>query len=727
MLVDDWAIEMAATEAGQAADAAEHAAPSPAEAEPAVAAAGMDVGADADALLVSPGSAAPCWAEVAGAGFASADPAWQAASMDFQQQQQLQQQGGVLAAEAAVVHGAASTRVERIYSSKRSWVTQQIATSTSTARAATPCDSAVTGTAAYEQMSEDCKQWRLERSSSGLPGAAGPAGSEGCGFPGLFSAPTACLAAAGGAAGSISAAREMHTCPLLCDSNRLVGGAGPGPGSGLRVQQAAVAGSKRKSPGSTQHGPLEPSSAAAAAAVSRCGSLPSSQALTFPTASLTVLALGPESAVQASCAPAAAGVSVAAPAQHAEVAAPEETTAQDDVAMQTDTAPAGQEQVAQLEGAQKRQKLEAGAGVDTAAAATAEAPVPLQAIPAAFNAILGAVSSGVAAAGHAGVGRLAPAPSDKAAAAAQMPPPAAHLRPHSATSTDAPGSGCSAVKAAQASPAVAAPAAPVGGAGPASAPASAAVSGDASLQAPAMSAAPVVAVNMTAPVEPPSHPAGLASSSASGAALPSLQALSGSLPLLPQPGQQQLQPSLAQQQLWRLLAGNAAHQLPLGVGAPGVVGGVVPGAGLGLPLPLQGLPSLPGIAAQLPQLLTQQQQHTQLGLAGLWPTAPAALRPWAAAVGARPLAPAQGVGVGVLPSAVLPGGGLLAPFAAGLQGLHAHHPLVAALNGAGAVLFGGSGADAGGLMAGAGGGGFAGGGGRRHQGEGSEQADSCLP
>jgi hypothetical protein len=106
--------------------------------------------------------------------------------------------------------------------------------------------------------------------------------------------------------------------------------------------------------------------------------------------------------------------------------------------------------------------------------------------------------------------------------------------------------------------------------------------------------------------------------------------------------------------------------------------------------------------AGLPQLLAQQkQQQQQLGLAGLWPPA-AALRPWgpltgmpmsAALAAARPLAPVAGLGV--LPAAALPPAGLpgsaalLAPFA--VAGLHAHHPLVAALNGAGAALFAGAG------------------------------------
>lgn len=593
MMVDGWGAQGAAAAQTAAGCSA------PLAAQPPAAAAGTDGGAD-DALFVSPGNTTPCWAEVVGAGFASADPAWQAARMDLQLQQQLAGPNSLAPAAAGAAQAATSARVERIYNSKRSWVTQQIATPTISTRAPTPCDSGVTGALTCEE------QRPLQRSSSGLPGAAGPTGSEGCGFPGLFQAPTGCLAAAGGAAaGGTSAACEMHTCLHLCDSNRLAAGKQGVTGS---QQQAAQAGGKRK-----RTGPLEPSSAAAGQAVSRCDALVSTPGTTL----LTCLTAVPQAAA-------------AQPAQQATV--PEQPALQD--------AAHRQPQDERLEGAEKRQKLGGGVADAAVRGAAADAPVHPQATPAAPNTGLSAVS-GFAAAGHAGTLapiRLAPAPIDSAAAAAQMPPPAAHMRPHSAVP------------------------------------------------------APTAAVSTQAYGVPPLDVK--AASTAATAA--------GPASLLPLQAQQQ--------QLWRPASG--VHQLPPGIAAAGVVGGALPGAGMGLPLPLllQGLSGLPGIA-------TQQQQ--QLSLAGLWPAAPSALRPWgvgpavAAALAAPPLSPAQAVGA-------LPGGSLLPPFA---TGLHAHHTLVAALTGARGVLFGGPG---GGAVPGGGGAGPAEGG-RRPRAEGSEQADSCLP
>lgn len=640
MMIDDWGAEMvgAAAAAAAADTAAARAAPFPGQL-PAAAAGGTDGGAD-DALLVSPGNTTPCWTEVVGAGFASADPAWQAARMDLQLQQQLAGPDSLDHA-AAAAQAAASTRVERIYSSKRSWVTQQIATPAVRSRATTPGDSAVTLTSEQEQ------QQRPQRTASGLPGAAGPAGSEGCGFPGLFSAPTACLAAAGGAGpGGVSAACEMHTSLHLCDSNRLA--AGRQGGSDWQQHEAAVTGSKRKSsPGSIQQGPLEPSSAAGQA-------VPRSDKLVMSsTAALT-------------CPAAAAPQAAAAQAAH-QAAVPDQGAAGGAELAQQGAAQRQPQDGQELEGVQKRQKLEEGVAGVALNAAAADAGVHPQATFAALDATQGAVSE-LLAAGHAGrlaPIRLAPAPIDRAAAAAQMPPPAAHTRPHAATPAVA-GNASSETKLA-------------------------AAAGGAALQVPA----PAAAVSVPASAAPTWD---ITAAGAPGAS-------AGPASLLPQQAQQQ--------QLWRLA--NGAHQLPPVLGAAGLVGGPLPSAGMGLPLPLllQGLPGLPGIPAQ---------QQQQLGLAGLWPAAPPAMRPWgvapavAAALAARPLAPAQAVGA-------LPGGGLLPSFAAGLPGLHAHHPLVAALNGARAVLFGGPGGEA---VPGGGGAGNAGGG-RRHQGEGSEQADSCLP
>lgn len=746
MLLDDWAGEM------QTADAAcAEPAPTPTSAAPA--AAGPDSltedksGSD-PVMLVSPGNAAHCWAEVVGAGgYDGAEATWQqpaqqqvpssaaqpagfpaATATGAGPQQQAQARPklavgvltyarggkGLAAAAEALAHDAAASRVERIYSSKRSWVTQQLATPTASIPIATPCDSATTGPPPLPPPCDGLpgalaqEQLSLQRSASGLPGAAaGPCASDGGsgGFPGLFSAPTGCLAAASsGAERAATVAREMHTCLHLCDSNRIAAGS-----KGV-VVQSAVAGSKRKSTGSCDQEAQKPSSAAAAAAASHYGSLGSSQVplLPFAAAALahqelpaTVPASGAQMAWQAVSGaqqPLAAGAAAPAAAAAQEAVPASTTLPSVDISRQ----PCQQQQFAPTD-SKKRQKLEstAGASVAPQQEVSAQAPVP------ALDAGIG-VAGGNAASFDAvklPTIRLAPAPVDSAAAAAQMPPPPAHPRPLSATAAAAAGAGILVMAVSGAAPHDddAAGGALAAGTAPAQTsvgvPAAAGGVTSASIAIPAVSAAVLSAVNA-----------------------PALN-----IGMLLQQAQQQMQvqpaPQQQQQQAWRLAS--AAQQLPLGaVGSNAglAVGGVVPGAaGFGLNLPA--LVGLPGLAAQLPHLLTQQQQQQQqLGLVGLWQAAPAAFRPWglpAAVVASagRPLAPAQTIGV--LPPAVL------APFAAGL---HVPHPLVAAaaLNGAG-VLFGGLRADGVGAHRGGGAGGTGGGGRRRQAAEGSEQADSCLP
>lgn len=657
--------------------------------------AGVGEGAAADnrsdaVLMVSPGiAAASCWADTS-AGFGSGEFAWQA-------QQQAGQylsmgtatHGGALlpsaaglaasaaaAAAAECVHGANIRRVERLYSSKRSWVTQQqLEGPVSSDPAVTPCDS---GAGEHEQLGDtQLGQGRkparqLQRFGSGLPGAAAPCASNGGGFPGLFSAPTGCLDAAAGCAGGAAgaAARDMHTNLHLCDSNRLAGGRQQQPSTAaVRQQGVVLAGSKRAFGSSLDCGPLEPSSAAALAAASRCGSLTSSQLLLSPGAAAAVY-LG---------APAGAAGGQQATTSVTPCDAQQGGTA---ATLRTQTAATGNAPACAAASAQegtqcqavKRQKLDdsnntpLGAAQQPAVDGLQDASLVH---PGAVmsNAGVGMGGGNTSAPAPGQLSRLAAPPLDRAEAAAQMPPPAAHPRPHSATSSAALGPLAAVVSAAAAAAAPAAAAQAWFGA----LAGSAAAAGASATMGPSMAATGVVGSE----------------------GVPALD-----IRLLLQQAQQlQLQPALAS------------------------MGGLPAGAA-GIGLQLQGLAAgLSGVAAHLPPLLSQQHQHQpQLGFAGLWPmAAPAALRPWgppnvAAAVAAaanatQPLPPQA---VGMLPPAGLPPSAFLAsPFGPAF-GLHpAAHPGVimaaAALNGANA-----------GPRA------PTGGGGRRHQAQqGSEQADSC--
>jgi len=706
--------------------------PAAAAAEAACGRAAADGGADGHGdrvLLMSPGNAASCWAEVVGAGFGNADIAWQAQQRSSQAltsalQQQAgkqpaaaQQTAGDTAADEAAGGACAGglTRVERLYSSKRSWVTQQFegACTSSHLAAAVPCDSTNTGPLLCEGVQELLQQHRQRSSCSNLPGAAGPSSSDGGGFPGLFSAPIGCLDAAGaGPVWSGGVLRDPHTCLYHCDSNRLAG-------SKQQAQLLTQGASKRQRSTTADKGPREPSSAAAAAttvaalptAVMRSGSLTSSQLLLSPAVSGVLPPLtgdtaaagherlpAPASTMVAPLASAAPVASQAVAAGTAAAAAIQPTDGRSqaaDASRNLERQPQGG--VAEPGSCSKRQRV----GTSRESAQIVAEPMLLNPVGAQGDVDMAAAagaSGGGAAAAHGGSGRVShmwlapPPPVDHAAAAAQMPPPAAHPRPHSATSTGAP--------AALVGPLPAGLLA-AGLARLAEAPAAPAVQPCAAVAA---GSVPAAALSL-----PMLHgPAGM-------------QALSVNLLLQQAQQQLQLQPALQQQQqVWRLVT--AAQQLPLGLGVPGVPPAVAAG------LQLQGLSGAVGHTGQ---------QQPQLGLAGLWPAAPAALRPWgvpavAAAVAAastpRPLAPTQAVGG--LHGPALPGGAFLPPF--GAAGFPPGHPAgvmmaAAALNSAGGVFFGGPGAALGGLRPPGGAGVGASGAGRRHQAEGSEQADSCLP
>lgn len=679
-------------------------------------------------LLPTPpdNDAAYGWAEALGTSFGSAAPGWQAqqqqsmqlpcghVSASTQQQQEQQEHvvaynPSVIAADAAAAgagagattnsQGARHSRVERLYSSKRSWVTQQLeGLCCSDLLVAAQCDSANTGTMQdhMEQPQQQQQNGHQQQHLGGcsVPGAAGPCASDGGGFPGLFHAPTGCLDAAGtNSARAASASREMHTCLHSCDSNRFGGSssqvAPPGCADDAMQHTAAAAGSKRKShPGAAGDAHVELSSAVTpAAGLSRAclapeaSSLHSRQVLVSQAAAqaatgsstvaqqvagVSAIAGAPTStALQASTAAQQVGP-VVGPASNAAAASEGGPAAAPALDHDVEGAADGHED-------NKRRKLDTwNAAALPAEGASAEAPAAAAAVaPVTSTDVQAGVQPGDGAGVAVGSGcgqqaRLAPAPLDSAAAAAQMPPPAAHPRPQPVAAEGA---------------AALAAALPDQGGLPA-----------------ALAALPAM-----------SSSAQLTAASACAMTTTSMQAATAMELFLQQARQQQQQQHLLLQPQFQQLV-TAAQQLPLALGLPGLAP-----AAAGLQLPAGAAPS---------------QQH--LGLAGLLAAAaantPAGHRPWgvpsmAAAVAAARAAPPPPL---ALPGGLLPAAAL-SPLAAALSPHHVglNPVMMAALNGAGAVLFGPAAGAVGYRPVGEGGGGAAAG--RRHQAPGSEQADSCLP